>query len=60
MSRYIHNTGLLIIQALMVSQKLEVYGHEDLARLYGFYELGNEPTLKKIQKGIRNGARCRS
>jgi hypothetical protein len=59
MSRYLNNAGKLIIQTLTVSQKVEVYGHDDLARLYGFYEIGTESAFKKIIKGIRNGARCR-
>mgnify|MGYP001599560960 FL=1 len=59
MSRYIKNTGSLIVQTLTIAQKLEVYGHDDLARLYGYYEIGTESAFKKIIKGIRNGARRR-
>ena len=59
MSRYINNAGSLIIQTLTIAQKLEVYGHNDLARLYGYYEIGTESAFKKIKKGIRNGARRR-
>ena len=59
MSRYIKNAGTLIVQTLTIAQKLEVYGHDDLARLYGYYELGNESAWSKIKKGIRNGARRR-
>jgi hypothetical protein len=59
MSRYIKNAGRLIVQTLTISQKLEVCGHDDLGRLYGYYELGTESAFKKIQKGIRNGSRRR-
>ena len=59
MNKHLHNSGLIMIQALTVCQKLEVYGHEDLGRLYGYYEIGTESVIKKIQKGIRNGGRRR-
>ena len=56
MRKYIHNTGEIIVKALSISQKVEVYGHDDLGRLDGYYELGNESPWSKIKKGIRNGS----
>jgi len=60
MKKYIHNTGEIMAKALSIAQKVEVYGHDELARLFGYYELGNESAWSKIKKGIRNGSgyRC--